>query len=169
MAKRQAVFIDNSQMVDVTNHLNSLSADVSKYVRKHAAPRAAELVRTTAVALAPKGKESDRAKQSKKHKAKWAKTPPLSQVVIAEIRDYGVNNFTAFVGPEHPYGNKAYFDYHGTKMRKRVYWGKLPTRGPKSRRKRRWMVQVMDTVGNTVVKIYENSIKDAVAETLWKK
>jgi hypothetical protein len=169
MGKRTAIRIDNSQMLDVTKHLDSLAADVSKYVRKHAVPRATALVKATAIQLAPRGKPSDRAKQSSKHRRLWAKARPLADVVVDVVRDYGQNNFTAFVGAEHPFGNKAYFDYHGTKSRRRVYWGRQPVRGPKKKRKRRWMVQVMDTVGHTVVKIYENTIKDAVAESLERK
>ncbi len=163
------VFLDASQMAGVQAQLDSLAADVSREVRRKAMPKATELTRLDAVASAPKGKPSDRAKQSKKHKTKWDKTPPLHTVVIGVIRDYSEHEFTSFVGVQHPWGNKAYFDYHGKKNRTVKFWGANPTSSPKSRKKVRWMVGVADRVGPQVVQIIQAEIDLAVKTHMQKK
>ena len=161
MAKRRTgIGIDDSEFVALMQTVEKLSPEVSKYVRRVAMPEAVALTERRMRATAPVGKQEDRDKQSAKHKAKWAGTPKLKDAITGVIRDYDVQAFTAFVGVAHPFGNKSYFDYHGKKNRSVFAWGKDMQR---KKRKRRWMVEVMDNVNPQIVRLFEKAIADGVA------
>jgi len=158
--KRTSIGIDDSQFVALMQTIEKLSPEVSKHVRRTAMPEAVGLTERRMRATSPEGKQKDRDKQSKSHKQKWAGTPKLKDAIGGVIRDYDVSAFTAFVGVEFPWGNKSYFDYHGKKSRQVFAWGKDMQR---KKRKRRWMVEVMDNVGPQIIRLFEKAIADGVA------
>ena len=165
MAKGK-VSIDGSQFEALMKQVGSLSVEVSRYVRVNAMPKAMALTEAIAKANAPRGNDNDRKKQSKNHKKKWAGTPRLSDAVGGVVRDYSPDSFTGFVGVEFPWGNKSYFDYHGTKDRTMVFWGR---RSGRVKKKSRWMRKVMDIAEPQILQVFEKAIQDGVAKHMKDK
>lgn len=167
MAKR-GISIDNSQFIELTKKVTGLADIVAERVRKNAIPRTQKVTVAMMSATAPRSKPSDNAKHSAKHKAKWKSTPPLRNTIISVVRDYGKQEFTTFTGVQNPWGNKANFDYHGTKNRNMVFWGNRPA-SPRVRKKFRWMVRVQDRVGPVNLRIVEGEIARAVKDTMERR
>lgn len=160
MAKR-GISLDASQYQAMMAKVGRMQDFVSEHVKKVAIPRTQKVTTAVMRSMAPRSKKSDTDKQSAKHKAKWAKTPPLRNTIISVVRDYDKHSVTTFTGVQNPWGNKANFDYHGTKNRKMVFWGNQPV-SPRTRKKFRWMVRVQDKAGPVNMKIIHNEIDRAV-------
>lgn len=167
MANR-GISIDNSQFIELTKKVAGLADIVSERVKKNAIPKTRQITEHYARSSAPISKAKDRAKQSEKHKAKWRKTPPLRNTIISVVRDYGPHEVTTFTGVQNPWGNKANFDYHGTKNRNMVFWGNRPV-SPRIRKKFRWMVKVNDVTGPKNRAIIEAEIARAVKDTMERR
>lgn len=167
MAKR-GISIDNSQFLQLTKTIAGLQDIVSERVKKNAIPKTQRLTEHVARTTAPISKAADREKQSKKHKAKWATTPPLRNTIISVVRDYGLHDITTFTGVQNPWGNKANFDYHGKKNRNMVFWGNRPV-SPRTRKKFRWMVRVNDIAGKQSKAIIEMEIAKTVKDVMERR
>lgn len=165
MAKGK-IAIDGSQFDALMKQIGSLPTEVSRYVRANAMPKAMAVTEHVAKATVPRGNDRDRNKQSAKHKKKWAGTPRLSDAIVGVVRDYSPDSFTGFVGVEFPWGNKSYFDYHGTKDRTMVFWGR---RAGRVKKKYRWMRKVMDIAEPQIQKIFEVAITDGVSKHMGGK
>ena len=159
--------IDGSEFSSLMKKIDQLPRAVSVSIRRKVMPAAVAYTEHVMRAKAPKSKSSDTAKQSRRHKTKWANTPQLQYAILGVIRDYDIQSFTAFVGVENPWGNKSYFDYHGTKDRNMVFWGKYPA-SPRTRKKFRWMVSVADAVRPVVIKMFKDAIDSEVANHIQK-
>lgn len=167
MAKR-GISIDNSQFIELTKKIAGLADMVSEQVKKNAIPKTQRLTEHVARTTAPISKTSDKEKQSKNHKAKWATTPPLRNTIVSVARDYGPHDITTFTGVQNPWGNKANFDYHGKKNRNMVFWGNSPE-SPRTRKKFRWMVRVNDITGKQNKAIIEMEIAKAVKDVMERR
>lgn len=162
---RKGMRIDASRYDKLVKEIDGLDAYVSQQVRTKAMPQAQQNTVVAAKIAAPVGNARDRNKQSKKHKQKWATTPKLKDTIITVLRTYGKHDFTAYTGVAYPYGNKSYFDYHGTKDRKMVFWGNRPS-SPRTRKKFRWMVRVNDMVKGKNRRLIAKTIKAAIKEKI---
>lgn len=165
MAKGK-VSIDGSQFEALMKQVGNLPTEVSRYVRVTAMPKAMALTEAVAKANAPRGNDRDRRKQSAKHKKTWAGTPRLVDAVGGVVRDYSPDSFTGFVGVEYPWGNKSYFDSHGTKDRTMVFWGR---RSGRVKKKFRWMRKVMDIAEPQIQAIFQTAIADGVKKHMGSK
>ncbi len=105
--------------------LNSMPVLMQKELLNKALPAAGRIVRDRARQLAPDGEKSGNTKkQSKKTKQVMRPELRLRDTIAVKIKRYA-NRLLVMVGPKHPDGNDAFFNF-GVKSQSRrvVYWGR---------------------------------------------
>lgn len=114
--------------------------------------------------LAPRGNQADRDKRSARQRGAADWDYPLWKTIIQVVRKYGANRGLAVVGPEHPKGNKAYFDTSPS-GRKVWYWGR--DSGQTKAQIRNWIVKAFDETRPQQLRAMEVSIKRSM-DKIWK-
>lgn len=135
------VVMDMTEMNRAIEKVEGMPRRIMAHLRKRAIPRATQMLRDAWYMEVPMGNDADRAKQSRKHKAKWAGVIDVVSSINHHVRDWDRVNSSLWVGPElmnrngtSP-GNKLFFDYMGTTNRRMSFWSG-PEGGPSRYRAR---------------------------------
>lgn len=157
--------------------VEGMPRSIVAHLRRTAIPKAVSMLTSAWYSEVPMGNDSDRAKQSKLHRARWSGVMDVVSSINHHVRDWDRVNTSVWVGPElmdrggKSPGNKLFFDYMGTTDRMMSFWSRKGQPNYRVRRKTKdWVAKrINDTVTPQIVSLMVQELQTGFNDQMRKK